>query len=56
MNLRDKLREVGGSNAGRKGEAERGTGDCRHFAVYRPDEEFPGARELTRETLSLMSE
>ncbi len=56
MNLRDKLRAVGGDNAGRTGRAEQGTGDCRHFAVYRPEEEFPGARELTRETLSLMSE
>ena len=56
MNLRDKLRAVGGNNAGRTGSPGQGTGDCRHFAVYRPDEEFPGARELTRETLTLMSE
>ena len=56
MNLRDKLRAVGGDSAGRTGQAERETGDCRHFAVFRPEEEFPGARELTRETLSLMSE
>ena len=56
MNLRDKLRAVGGDNAGRTGRAEQGTGDCRHFAVYRPEEEFPGARELNRETLALMSE
>ena len=56
MNLRDKLRAVGGTNAGRAGTPEQRTGDCRHFAVYRPEEEGPGARELTRETLSLMSE
>ncbi|MBR3334082.1 MAG: ribonuclease H-like domain-containing protein [Clostridia bacterium] len=58
MNLRDKLRAVGGNNAGtaRAGNPGQETRDCRHFAVYRPEEAFPGARELTRETLSLMSE
>lgn len=58
MNLRDKLRAVGGNNAGaaRAGNPGQETRDCRHFAVYRPEEEFPGARGLTRETLSLMSE
>ena len=56
MNLRDKLRAVGGNNPGRPGETKQGTGDCRHFAVYRPAEEFPGAWDLTRETLALMSE
>ena len=56
MNLRDKLRAVGGTAPGRTAEPEKGTRDCRHFAVYRPAEEFPGARELTRDTLALMSE
>ncbi len=58
MNLRDKLRAMGGTNNGavRAGNPGQETRDCRHFAVYRPEEEFPGARELTRETLSLMSE
>ena len=58
MNLRDKLRAVGGTNGSGSRPANPGqeTRDCRHFAVYRPEEEFPGARELTRETLSLMSE
>ena len=58
MNLRDKLRAVGGTNSSGSRPANPGqeTRDCRHFAVYRPEEEFPGARELTRETLSLMSE
>ena len=55
MNLRDKLRAVGGtSSAGRPAAPE--NRDCRHFAVYRPGEEFPGAWELSRETLALMSE
>ena len=56
MNLRDKLRAVGGSGAAKAPSPARETGDCRHFAVYRPAEEFPGARDLTRETLALMSE
>ena len=58
MNLRDKLRAVGGTNSSGSRPTNPGqeTRDCRHFAVYRPEEEFPGARELTRETLSLMSE
>lgn len=55
MNLRDKLRAVGGSNADTGGTAERQTfTDCRHFAVYRPPEEFPGAFDVTGETLRLM--
>ncbi len=56
MNLRDKLRAVGGT--GEKREAASGTlaSDCRHFAVYRPAEEFPGAYELTAETLRMMSD
>ena len=55
MNLRDKLRAVGGTGGSPRPAGEAST-DCRHFAVYRPAEEFPGALELTRETLSLMSE
>ena len=57
MNLMDKLRAVGGSSGAKRQEtpeAER-TRDCRHFSVSRPAEEFPGAWELTGETLSLMS-
>ena len=56
MNLRDKLRAVGGTNGGRTAGPESETRDCSHFAVYRPAEEFPGGLELTRETLVLMSE
>lgn len=55
MNLRDKLRAVGGTGGVRK-PSEGQTTDCRHFAVYRPAEAFPGAYSLTRETLALMSE
>ena len=56
MNLRDKLRAVGGTGQARTGNPAREERDCRHFTVYRPGEEFPGAWELTRDTLSLMSE
>ena len=56
MNLRDKLRAVDGGRAGKPATAERAETDCRHFAVYRPAEEFPGAWDLTRDTLALMSE
>ena len=56
MNLRDKLRAVGGTAGNRPERPAADAGDCRHFAVYRPPEEFPGAWELNRETLSLMSE
>ena len=56
MNLRDKLRAVGGTGGQGTKAPARDAGDCRHFAVYRPAEEFPGALELTRETLALMSE
>ena len=56
MNLRDKLRAVGGTGAGRPAAPAREAKDCRHFAVYRPAEEFPGAWDLTRETLAMMSE
>ena len=56
MNLRDKLRAVGGPPVNRPAAPEPETRDCRHFAVYRPPEEFPGAWEVSRETLALMSE
>ena len=55
MNLRDKLRAVGGTGSPRTSAAER-TEDCCHFAVHRPAQEFPGAYTLTRDTLALMSE
>ena len=55
MNLRDKLRAVGGSRGeARERPAEKETRDCRHLAVYRDLEEFPGAMELRRETVSRM--
>ena len=56
MNLRDKIRAVGGGGGERRAAPEERTTDCRHFAVYREAEEFPGAFELTAETLRLMSE
>ena len=56
MNLRDKLRAVGGTSGTRPDRPVREAGDCRHFTVFRPPEEFPGAWELTRETVSMMSE
>jgi len=57
MNLRDKLRAVGGTGGpGGNGKPAQEERDCRHIAVYRPAEEFPGAWDLTRETLALMSE
>ena len=40
MNLRDKLRAVSGAGPGRPERPEQQTKDCRHFAVYRPEEEF----------------
>ncbi len=54
MNLRDKLRAVNGSSGQNRPKAETSS-DCRHFAVYRPAEDFPGAYDLNRETLSMMS-
>ncbi len=54
MNLREKLREVGGSSGGGKGNASPASEDCRHYAVYRPMAEFPGALDLRRETVELM--
>ena len=56
MNLRDKLREIGGAGGNRQLVQAPENRDCRHLAVYRPPEEFPGALELSRETLMLMSE
>ena len=56
MNLKDKIRAVGGSSGTRKNPPEETSTDCRHFAVYRPAEEFPGALELTAETLRMMSD
>ena len=56
MNLRDKLRAVGGTGGNRQQAPETEERDCRHFAVYRSAEEFPGALELSRETLALMSD
>lgn len=56
MNLRDKLRAVGGSTgAGRERPAEAGSRDCGHLAVYRPMEEFSGAMEVRRDTVARMS-
>lgn len=56
MNLRDKLRAVGGDAGNRTASPEEKAKDCAHFAVYRPPEDFPGAWDLTRETLAMMSE
>jgi len=55
MNLRDKLRMVGGHNesAARTGTEE--NRDCRHLAVVRPMTEFPGALEVRAETIRRMS-
>ncbi len=57
MNLLNKLRAVGGSSGPKKEEtgAERQNRDCRHLTVFRGPEEFPGAWEMRRETLALMS-
>ena len=55
MNLRDKLRAVGGTGGSPRPAGEAST-DCRHFAVYRPAEEFPGAYDLSAETLRMMSD
>ncbi len=56
MNLRDKLRAVGGSSGESRprGQAPESR-DCRHLTVFRPMEEFPGARDVRRETLARMS-
>ena len=59
MNLMEKLRAVGGSSGAKRpaqtAQSEDAARDCRHTAVYRPGEEFPGAWDLSGETLSLMS-
>ena len=55
MNLRDKLRAVGGSSGAKATPREKETTDCAHYAVKRPAEEFAGAWDVDRETLSLMS-
>ena len=55
MNLRDKLRAVGGTGGTPRPAGEAST-DYRHFAVYRPAEEFPGAYDLSAETLRMMSD
>ena len=55
MNLMEKLRAVGGAPGKPAAPSEVST-DCRHFAVYRPAEDFPGAFSLTAETLRLMSD
>ncbi len=56
MNLRDKLRAVGGDSGRREDAAVPAPRDCLHLAVYRDAKEFPGAWELARETLALMSD
>ena len=56
MNLKDKIRAVGGSSGTRKNPPAETSTDCRQFAVYRPAEEFPGALELAAETLRMMSD
>ena len=55
MNLMEKIRAVGAAGPRKEPPAEKTT-DCRHFAVYRPAEDFPGAYDLTAETLRLMSD
>jgi len=55
MNLRDKLRAVGGTGGQPRPAAEAST-DCCHFKVTRDVSEFPGAFTLSRETLGLMSD
>ncbi len=54
MNLRDKLRAVGGTG-GQPRPAGEMTTDCRHFAVYREASEFPGAYDLSADALRMMS-
>ena len=56
MNLRDKLRAVGGSGPKPERAQAPARTDCAHYQVIRAPEEFPGAFDLTRETLGLMSE
>jgi len=56
MNLRDKLRAVGGPVRAPAEPRPETAADCRHLSEIRPLTEFPGAEELTGETLSLMTE
>ena len=56
MNLMDRIRAVGGTGGSGRPAAGEASTDCRHFAVYREAEEFPGAWDLTAETLRLMSD
>ncbi|MBR2824563.1 MAG: ribonuclease H-like domain-containing protein [Clostridia bacterium] len=58
MNLRDKLRAVGGSGGARTKQEDGGSaapGDCRYLAVKRPLSEFPGALAVRGETLEKMT-
>ena len=55
MNLRDKLRAVGGTGAAGKNESRPVSADCLHYRVFREEEEFPGARDVDAETLRMMS-
>ena len=55
MNLRDKLRAVGGTGGQKRPERENVPADCAHYTVRRPAEAFPGAWDLDRETVSLMT-
>ena len=54
MNLRDKLRAVGGTGGHARPAGEMTT-DCRHLVEYRGKEEFAGAYDLSAETLRMMS-
>ncbi|MBQ9252999.1 MAG: ribonuclease H-like domain-containing protein [Clostridia bacterium] len=57
MNLREKLRAVGGSSgAGRDRAPAQENRDCKHLAVFRPLAEFPGALAVRRETVAKMSQ
>ena len=57
MNLRDKLRAVGGSSGeGKNHPAEPEKRDCRHLAVYRPLSEFPGALDVRRDMVARMTD
>ena len=55
MNLMDRIRAVGGTGNSRPSVPREVSTDCRHFAVYREAGEFPGAWDLTAETLRMMS-
>ena len=56
MNLKDKLRAVGtGGSRPARPQSAGDSGDCRHFMVSGRPEDFPGAWELRRQTLGLMS-